>query len=237
MDSIDTGFVLAGPEKKAVNPENIIKDFADLVNKSAEDKTNLELRNIVAKVEKNLDGKKRYLIKMFLLNTNTGMMINSDGAPNISFRVDTINNIFDSLCDTMKSLQISEDKISEAFYNAGYRCGRDFGAEFNKWINEHMDINAVNDKISEWCVFDSSVGWGALTFDAANNSISVQNNFQIKKGKNDEFPQNCSFFKGYICGVLEKLYGKKSVKLECDIDKCEKEAGAEKKCSFKISLA
>lgn len=220
-----------------LNEDQIIKNFGKLIKQSEKARTNQNLRSVISKLEENIKDNEKYIVKMFLLNTKNGSMINSDNAPNISFRVDTINNIFNSISDSIKNLGIPQEKINEIFFNAGKNCGESFGQTFSIFLDTYMEGLNLEEKIEEWCLFDSSVGWGKLTFDSNNKQISIINNFQTKK--NDQTmktPIDCNFFKGYICGVLSKLIGGNlNLHLSCEQkDECPKITGL-RDCKININ--
>ena len=55
-------------------------------------------------------------------------------------------------------------------------------------------------------MFDSSVGWGKLSYDPAAHTVSITNNFQTKTCDGaSEPPRDCDFFKGYVSGVMSVI--------------------------------
>lgn len=223
----------------AVNREQAIKDFAMLIKKSQDDKNNESLRSIIVSLEKEIQCNDNYLVKMFLLNTQTGLMINSDNALNISFRVDTINMIFDNIVESLIKLDIPASKAEEVFFNAGNGCGLNFGQHFNNLLRMRVGgAVSAEQKIIEWCDFDSSVGWGKLSYNAQDKSIVIHNNFQANEYNTGGFPRSCSFFKGYICGVLERLVGMgHKVSLSgCESATCKKNTGCDEACVLKYKI-
>lgn len=218
---MDSTFSIKPAVSDKESEEEIIEKFARLVNRSVGDKTNSDLRNIVSKLEKRIKDDENYLIKMFLLNTRSGMLINSDNAPNISFRVDTINSIFSSIVKSLEGKNIPQEEIDDIFFDAGYNCGLTFGQDYMAILRHQSYIDTESEKIAEWCKFDSSVGWGKLTYDEKNSKICIENNFQIKPNdKTDEIPRNCSFFRGYITAVLKKIKRRETVTLTCHKENC-----------------
>lgn len=234
-------------EEKRVNKENypklnedeVIDNFGWLIRRSETDHTNQNLRSIISKLEANIKDNEKYIIKMFLVNNRTGQMINSDNSPNISFRVDTINNIFDSIVRSAKELGLTAEQAGKMFFDAGLNCGQAFGSTFITYIETYFDTYDVADKIKEWCMFDSSVGWGKLRFDSANKAIVITNNFQAKKFDGvGGVPQDCNFFKGYVSGVLSKiLYCDSVPKVSCaSCEKCPKRCAGERNCVLKFDI-
>lgn len=204
------------PDRGNMNEDQIIDDFGELIRRSETADTNQNLRSVITKLETNMKDNERYVIKMFLVDKATGSMLNADNSPNVSFRVDTINLIFDSICDSVRDLDATDEQIDAIFYKAGEKCGREFGKTFSNYIDLYKGMLSAEDKIAEWCNFDSSVGWGKLAYDKAEDVITITNNFQAKPNdRTDEYPQNCSFFRGYVAGVLSKLLKKKDCAAEC----------------------
>ena len=194
---------------QAFNEDEVIGNFGELIKRSEKARTNQNLRSVIAKLEENIKDNEKYIIKMFLVNNKTGSMINSDNAPNISFRVDTINSIFDSIVESLIGLELSEEQIAQIFFKAGQRCGENFGQTFNNYVATYIDVTEYEEKIHEWCAFDSSVGWGKLSYRPQEKAIVITNNFQAKlHDATGKAPRDCNFFKGYISGVLSKISGR-----------------------------
>jgi predicted hydrocarbon binding protein len=177
--------------------------------------------------------------KVFNYLGNRGLIINpSDGSRNISFKVESINFIFETI---VKELTAGNHDISSIFHKAGYSSGEKFGAIMNeKWELNKDDIS-LEDKISMWCQFDSDVGWGKLSnkididyenFDISGH-IELNENFQSYKriSKNLE---DCELMKGYISGVLQHLLSGLETVIECDMSRCPRENPFHKKCIFNI---
>ena len=193
-------------QRQSFNEDEVIEQFAELIRRSEKAKTNQNLRSVIAKLEENIRDNEKYIIKMFLVNNRTGSMINSDNAPNVSFRVDTINNIFDSIVDSLRGLGLSGEQTAEVFFRAGVKCGESFGQTFDRYAEMYLDVNTTDEKISEWCMFDSSVGWGKLSYDPAAHTVSITNNFQTKTCDGaSEPPRDCDLFKGYVSGVMSVI--------------------------------
>lgn len=208
----------------AINQDETIKNFALLIKKSQKDKSNEGIRSIIHSVENHIEEKDKYLIKMFLLNTQTGLMINSDNAFNIAFRVDTINRIFDSIIASIERLGINNEQANQIFFDAGRSCGESFGQHYNVWLRTYTTISNMDDKITEWCAFDSSVGFGKFSYNAEEKQIEILNNFQTNEYPDGEYPINCTFLQGYISGVLTKLIVRKgqSINFVYNNDDCYK---------------
>ena len=225
-------------EPRSLNEDEVIGNFAELIKRSEKARTNQNLRSVIAKLEENIKDNEKYIIKMFLVNNKTGSMINSDNSPNISFRVDTINNIFDSIASSVIDAGLTEEQVATIFFNAGRKCGEAFGLTFNTYLETYVDVQDSEEKIEEWCLFDSSVGWGKLDYDAERQAIVITNNFQAKKiDATGAYSRDCNFFKGYISGVLNKISGKKTqARVECiSCDNCPKHSD-ERDCVIKFGF-
>ena len=224
-------------ESDSINEDEVISSFGELIRRSEKQRTNQNLRSIISKVEENIQDNEKYIIKMFLLNNKTGIMINSDNSPNISFRVDTINNSFDSIVDSVRSAGLSQEQVDKIFFTAGHKCGKAFGSTFINYLDMYYDAQDDEDRLKEWCLFDSSVGWGKLSYDPAEKAVIISNSFQAKKiDTTGTYPQDCHFFKGYIAGVLSGILGNnKEIKVSCDgCETCPKKSGG-KDCVMKIA--
>lgn len=238
MAIIDFNEPAATTDARNMNEDEIIGNFGELIRRSEKARTNQNLRSVISKLEENIKDNEKYIIKMFLVNNKTGSMINSDNSPNISFRVDTINNIFDSIVDSVLGLGLSAEQVADIFFQAGRKCGMAFGRNFNQYVETYIDVEDTEDKIREWCLFDSSVGWGKLSFDAAQSAVIITNNFQAKKKETGEYPHDCEFFKGYISGVLTKICGKKNAaEVKCTAcENCPKRLGERGDCVLHINF-
>lgn len=214
------------------NEDEIIANFALLIRNLERSKTNKNLMSVIAKLEDRIRANDRYRLKMFLVNTATGTMINSDEAPNISFRVETINNIFDSIHDQITEHGI--DNPEELFFEAGKRSGQDFARHILPYFENDIGVTDETEQIREWCLFDSSVGWGNFSYDAENGRIEILNNFEAKANpKTGCFPKDCGFLKGYVFGVLSILTKNKVHAIKCD-DSCPKKNECESCCVLRI---
>lgn len=229
------GYPETETQRVSLNEDEVIENFAELIKRSEKARTNQNLRSVISKLEENIRENEKYIIKMFLVNNKTGSMINSDNAPNISFRVDTINNIFDSIVQSIIGLGLSVEQTEQIFFNAGVRCGENFGRTFSTYLETYMeDFEDEDEKIREWCLFDSSVGWGKLSYDAFEKAVLITNNFQTKK-LDGEYPKDCHFFKGYITGVLSKISGERIKTVSCpNANRCPKRSDC-RECFIKIN--
>lgn len=219
------------PAASALNEDEIIRNFATLIRRSERAKTNKNLMSVIAKLEENIRDNEKYLLKMFLVNTKTGTMINADGAPNISFRVDTVTDIFNSISGSLQEKGLNAEEV---FFRAGMSAGKDFGVHILPYFENDLGLSEEEERISEWCTFDSSVGWGKLSYDPQAGTISILNNFETKRNaQTGAMPVDCGFFKGYIAGVLSEITGCRNVGVKC-AGECPKTADGEKLCVLKI---
>ena len=111
-----------------LNEDKIIGDYAELVALREREESNDNLRNLISKTERALTGNDKYIIKMFLVNNNTGIMINADDARNASFRVDTVNGIFDGLADALTDAGLDAAAVDRVFERTGGSGRRDVRA-------------------------------------------------------------------------------------------------------------
>lgn len=225
-----------GDKERNINEDEVIDSFGELVRKSERAPSNQNLRGVISKLEDNIKGNEKYLIKMFLVDKTTGAMINSDNSPNISFRVDTINLIFDSITKSVRDAGLTAEQTDGIFFAAGKKCGKEFGRNFATYLERYKGALPPEEVIKEWCEFDSFVGWGKLSYDHAERAVKITNNFQTKPNeRTDEYPLNCSFFRGYISGVLGFILHNPAQEVTCaSQDKCPKNFGG-RDCILKIN--
>lgn len=217
--------------------KKVIEAFGNLIKEK--DKGNKdEIKSIIKSLLEKTDSNERQRIKMFILNMENGLMINSDDAPNVSFRVETVNNIFDSIITSMNDMNIEEEAIKKIFYNAGKKCGKGFGkAHFLDYKKNHTEVT-IKGLIEKWCEFDSAVGMGKINYIESENAIIITNNFEAQERHSDGgFSKDCEFFKGYIVGVLCELMQKEVVIDEADsCADCPKKNCFNQRCYFKIKV-
>ena len=178
--------------------------------------------------------------KTFNYLEKRGLIINpSDESRNISFKVESINFIFETI---VKELIIGNQDIRTIYYKSGYASGEKFGAIMNEKWELKKDNISLEDKISMWCQFDSDVGWGKLSnkididyekFDISGY-IELNENFQAYKRVSKNL-EDCELMKGYISGVLQHLLSGLETTIECDMNKCPRQNPFYKKCIFNIS--
>lgn len=217
-----------------LNEDKIIGDYAELVALREREESNDNLRNLISKTERALTGNDKYIIKMFLVNNNTGIMINADDARNASFRVDTVNGIFDGLADALTDAGLDAAAVDRVFERTGRRCGETFAQGFARWSDRRSGGEQDAEQlIREWCKFDSAVGWGKLEYDGAAGCVTIHNNFEAARNEaTRRFPRDCAFFRGYAEGVLGVLLGR-DVAVRCAEGMCPKKLGG-KTCRFEI---
>lgn len=224
------------PVEKKRDTQAIAKEFCDLIKEVDEkDKAKNILTVIADSIETRTLDNKNFLFKFFVLNKNTGKMTNKDEAENVSFRVDTLNMIFSIIADALDAND-STPSSDEVFFNAGKQCGRNFGREFIKQLDDkHKN---VEDIIQKWCEFDSTVGWGKFRYEAYTDTVVVENSFQVR----DYTPgttRNCTFIKGYVNGVLSTVLPQVKILEEQSCDNCPKKCkiySSTTECRFKLDL-
>jgi adenine specific DNA methylase Mod len=96
--------------------------------------------------------------KVFKYLHERGLIINpSDNSRNISFKVETLNLIFDAIYNEVQNIADS-NTAQKVLRKAGYVSGSNFGSMMDKkWELEYEEVS-INNKISLWCDFDSDVG-------------------------------------------------------------------------------
>lgn len=181
--------------------------------------------------------------KVFKYYPDRGIIINpSDDSRNVSFKVETLNRIFDTIFREI-ALISNTQKAQEILWKSGYDSGRSFGSIMNsKWELE-QNILSINDKISKWCDFDSDVGWGRFInnldvnedLGVINGAFIISENFQnYNRGKEDALI--CNFVRGYSEGVIEELLGGIEVVTVCEMEMCPKSSALKKRCHIKVKL-
>lgn len=187
------------------------------------------------------------------LNREKGIIINqSDKTRNISYKVETINNMLTVVYNKTKELA-GEEAAEEMLFEMGYDGGKKFGHDINnKWGTDIAKKNMTyEDKLVSWCDFDSEVGWGRfnsyLEVDEEegkiNGILEIKDNFLCYDRENTDV-KLCSFIKGYCDGVIEKLLEDTPVELVCTSEQCPlKSGGLNKKksrknasCQFRVDI-
>lgn len=172
-----------------------------------------------------------------------GVLLNpKDKARNVAFRLETFVNILDQLhMNVAKYEQTDSDNI---FFQPGYSCGNLFGKQiWSKWESESSPPN-LDQSITRWCEFDSSMGFGKLSAhleieegNPISGLLTVKNSFEKNKG-----PAICAFMRGYFEGCLNAIAQPHfetpfHLCLECDPNQCShmKETAGVSVCVFNIN--
>ncbi len=157
--------------------------------------------------------------KRFYLNRKTGILRNpADESRNISFKVETFNNILWTIRQQLLGRLPGEGKAAdEIIYEGGYVPGLKFGREFNN-ILAKKDLHKPQEIIQAWFDFDSDVGFGkfesqrfnrhdflqALSSDSKEvGIILLHHNFLIEYERYQDINE---FIRGYIEGVLNGIF-------------------------------
>jgi uncharacterized protein YutE (UPF0331/DUF86 family) len=176
-----------------------------------------------------------------VLNEERGIIINeADGTRNISFKVDTINSMLESMYKFVLESS-NESEAEKALFSIGFGGGNRFGKAMNsKWELLNM---TYEEKVSKWCEFDSVVGWGKYENNLhildsegiIDGELCVHENFLCYNRRKTDI-KLCNFLKGYCTGVLEELLDGQSIEVVCDCEYCPQENPFKKECSFKINV-
>ncbi len=190
--------------------------------------------------EKNASDQDKANIKLM---KERGIIINqADGSRNISFKVDTINMLFEVVYKRVQEM-VNEEAAGSVLYDMGYESGTRFGRVMNqKWEVEDSNI-CFEDKISKWCEFDSEVGWGKFSSSLIINTnegiiegnLNITENFLCCNRRKSDV-KLCDFMKGYCDGVLEELLNGVPVKIQCASGQCPQENAFKKTCSFEVRI-
>ncbi len=180
--------------------------------------------------------------KVFKYLPERGLLVNpADGTRNVSFKVETINKIFDFIYTEISALA-DDDIAQNIFRKAGYDGGKKFGVVMNHRWELEQETPSVNQKFTKWCEFDSDVGLGKFTssLDVNEETGEIEGNIIISENfLNDEHckknsPKTCSFIKGYCEGVIEELLGGFDIEVMCQTENCPKQNAFKKKCIYTI---
>jgi MinD-like ATPase involved in chromosome partitioning or flagellar assembly len=122
-----------------------------------------------------------------------------DDQRNVSFKAETFRKLLQGLQDGLKT-----GTFETALGAAGKQCGESFGAALRSIWGMSDNATADEDKIPEWCAFDSRTGFGDMVYDVKDKTITVANSFVMddQDPDKDEF---VPFFNGYVEGVLSRL--------------------------------
>lgn len=203
--------------------------------------------------------KKHRGIRNFEWVKQEGMLINpSDSSRNIAFKVQTLINLLSDIYEGIVKFASPLDKDSyktsieladNIIFNAGYHCGSDFGWAVVELFQKDGRRKDLETQIINWCAFDSDVGFGLLELNGSikkqekktneqvyhelHMQIKLLNNFLVYK-KDATDINLCSFMKGYIQGVLEKITGQ-PLKVEHPRNQCEQFIPQLDHCMFNVS--
>jgi len=148
-----------------------------------------------------------------------GMLINTgDGSRNVSFKCTTFVNILSQIynatletCKPASKDQTIDEVASGVLRVAGYDSGSNFGRTLHDLFQRDEIAKSLDEKIAQWCAFDSDVGFGMFTankvkLDGSNFKVSItlSDNFMVVE-KDAEDINLCTFMSGYIQGVLERI--------------------------------
>jgi len=219
------------------------------------------------KREENIDQYIRYLDgegeslgvfkKEFDLIKVRGMLINiADGSRNVSFSCDTFVRILTTLHDEVvrfveekceRGAEMARNVAARALFQAGYTSGAEFGRTLYRLFQRDTAAKSLQQKIAEWCKFDSDVGFGLFRAEEVTTEgnrieamILLSDNF-IVVGKDASDVNLCVFMCGYIQGVLERVT-KLPLKVMHDPLECEQfipgktdEDTDPPNCTFRVS--
>ncbi len=160
--------------------------------------------------------------KIFTYIPHRGIMINpEDQQRNVSFRTDTLIGMLGGIYDEIVKLT-NDENAQKVLKQSGYNCGQAFAQKLNsRWDLAANGVSLYEEKLQQWCKFDSDVGWGK--FDIKVNVNEDTGDFIGELTINECFIVDfknkrhiCSFVKGYCEGVIETLLGR-NVMLVCKI--------------------
>jgi len=182
-------------------------------------------------------------VKTFRYIKERGIIVNpEDGSRNVSYKVETLNNMLATIADKVSS-HSNEETALNTLHESGYVGGKQFGQVMNEqWELEDAQMT-LEQKVSKWCEFDSEVGWGKFSNEMSidedegdlDGKIIIHENFLChKRKKNDSFI--CEYMQGYVEGVIEELLGGIEVEVACDMDACPQLKPLKKKCMCAIKV-
>lgn len=200
----------------------------------------------VAKKVVELEESPEVRARLFALYIKEGIMVNpADKKRNISFKVVTIQNMFTAVYqDLLKKEQEQFENVAKAteetekaFFHAGVTCGESFGKELVDEVWKDEGELSLQEKLTKWGEFDSSVGFGKFSHkieqgDVISGKIMLSNNFLAANRKSTE-PNLCDFMTGYIQGVLKELIkGEIKVTVTHKEGDCIQHQQGKKECDF-----
>lgn len=185
--------------------------------------------------------------KQFVLNFTTGVLKNVDDlARNVAFKAATFVTILGFICDKVIEGMSDKKQMAQSLNDYLFLAGHEAGANFGTALSDQLDPRLpVEQKIEEWCRFDTTVGWGKfkneVTVDEDTGRVSgkvvLENNFLI--GSRGEADFNlCALLRGYISGVLEKML-KKPVRIRHDrkFQDCAQFSLKKQSCDFIVTTS
>jgi len=203
---------IVGPASDMPDDTLLFRDYMDLF----ENLVRSEDRAAVARIRSEVTREG----KIFQINRQSGDMVNpADRARNVAFRVDTFQNLLSRLGGSLAREEIKHGETAAAalkiaddsLRDAGASCGSNFANRLvDKWHSEGHRLR-TEERIREWCAFDSDVGFGVFTCrfspkQTTKGTITLKNSF-IRSVKTKPGVDVVSFMSGYIEGVLTRLAG------------------------------
>jgi predicted hydrocarbon binding protein len=185
----------------------------------------------------------RQELRPFMLIEEQGRMINpKDHAPNVALRVDTFVSTFMSIVETVSGMgdaAAAKEVLTRAGWTAATQFSKYLAHDWEDRDSERRTKLLVQDKLTEWCKFDSTVGFGKfghkLWGTGEEGSIELENNFLVTD-RPANGPNVCAFMTGYVTRVLEAVFPEAVVNVAHDDQDCGQYKKGDPTCTFRFTL-
>ena len=172
-----------------------------------------------------------------------GIIVNqADNSRNMSCKVETVNRML-SVVYTNTKVLAGEEAAEKMLYDMGFDSGSAFGRAMNNSYEVDNNEFSFEEKIAQWCEFDSVVGWGKFTSSIIVNEeegtlegyLEIKDSFPCHNRKRTDAPI-CGFMKGYCEGVIGELLGGLKVHIGCEEGHCPLKNALKKVCRFNVRV-
>jgi len=170
--------------------------------------------------------------RIFAVELKTGALINpKDLSRNVSFKVETFLEFLHGMEEGLgaaprQANQLAQQAFRKGLIEAGRRCGQRFGKALVEQRKErershgHSRRETIGEQISQWCEFDSDVGFGKFELARCSDDkmgfvecvislnesfLSPSNDISWFNVESDPSHRFNGFLTGYVDGVLSEI--------------------------------
>ncbi|MBQ8316246.1 MAG: hypothetical protein IJX95_10975, partial [Lachnospiraceae bacterium] len=172
-----------------------------------------------------------------------GIIVNqADNSRNMSCKVETMNRMLSVAYINTRELA-GEEAAEKMLYDMGYDSGSAFGRVMYERYEVDNNELSFEEKLAQWCEFDSVVGWGKFKSSITVNEeegtlegyLEIKDSFPCHNRKRTDVPI-CGFMRGYCEGVITQLLGDLKVHIGCEEGQCPLKNALKKVCRFYVRV-